>query len=246
MRDDGSYPDTLPESAVRSSPRLVVIANPTNTTGQPILHTTLRAYLDQIPDALFIIDEAYIDYASDKTVLPIALSEPRLLVLRSLSKGYGLPGLRVGMAYCCDETIITALASMRYTVCTPWSIHGAVTVLNKPDILDATVQHNLCIKSQLAELITMLPGLSLTPTVTNFLLVQLAAPLNVLALQRECDTLGLRFWWFNETPLFKQYFGTPCPYPLLRRAFRVSPVPEPALPVIRESLQAALERICSC
>lgn len=76
---------------------LVILGNPNNPTGVVIPRAELRRYLSRTPRTITIVDEAFIDYVPAESL--IARSRPRnLIVVRSLTKFYALPGVRAGYA----------------------------------------------------------------------------------------------------------------------------------------------------
>jgi len=238
----GEYPDTLPGEAVAANPDVVVVVNPTNPGGRTLSHETLARYRRQLPEALFVVDEAYADFASDASMLHHAAESDSMLVLRSLSKGYGLPGLRVGWTVSGDAALASSLEGSRFYFFTPLSIEGAVWVLHHPDYLDETLRMNLAIKKRLTALVERIPGLSAVPTMTNYVLVRMDDSLSASRLQKNCDEAGLVLWWFNETPLFRDYFGAPAKHGSLRRVFRLSPVARSELDRLDRLLTACTAR----
>ena len=94
---------------VAADTRLIFIANPNNPTGTWVDRTALETFLDSLPEHLLVVlDEAYIDYI-DQPDHPDGLQLlerfPRLIVLRTFSKIYGLAGLRVGYAVAAAQII---------------------------------------------------------------------------------------------------------------------------------------------
>ncbi|HQR51066.1 MAG TPA: histidinol-phosphate transaminase [Methylophilaceae bacterium] len=89
-------------AAVAPKTRLLFIANPNNPTGTLLDKTELHAFLGDLPrDVLVVLDEAYDEYLADdlKSDSIAWLQEfDNLIVTRTLSKAYGLAGLRVGFA----------------------------------------------------------------------------------------------------------------------------------------------------
>ncbi len=88
---------------INDKTRLVFVANPNNPTGQMVSANGLRMLIKATPKtALVVIDEAYFEYAQGQPgyapSLEFALSEDRVVLLRTFSKAYGLAGLRVGFA----------------------------------------------------------------------------------------------------------------------------------------------------
>ncbi len=95
--------------------RLVFLANPNNPTGTLLDRAELRAFLDALPeDVLCVLDEAYAEYADLEPEGPALLrgGRPRLCVLRTFSKVYGLAGLRIGYALASPE-VADALGRVR-------------------------------------------------------------------------------------------------------------------------------------
>jgi histidinol-phosphate aminotransferase len=86
-------------AAVTPQTRLVFVCNPNNPTGTAARTAELDAFLDAVPDTtLVVLDEAYREFVTDPGV-PDGLryaSRPNVVVLRTLSKAWGLAGLRVG------------------------------------------------------------------------------------------------------------------------------------------------------
>ena len=87
-------------AAVRDDTKIVFIANPNNPTGTFSPWEDVRRFLERVPPTvLVVIDEAYEEYLPDGLRSPTAgwLGRfPNLVVSRTLSKAYGLAGLRVG------------------------------------------------------------------------------------------------------------------------------------------------------
>lgn len=92
---------------------LVFLCNPNNPTGRTVVLKTFHEY----PDALFVVDESYFEFApSAKSVLECGYSN--VLVLRSLTKSCRIPGLRVGFVLGA-EALITQLSVGKM----PWSVN---------------------------------------------------------------------------------------------------------------------------
>jgi threonine-phosphate decarboxylase len=76
----------------------VLLTNPHNPTGQCLPRSELMAWLQRHPEPALVLDEAFMDYAEGESLLPAVLARPRTVVLRSLTKFYAMPALRVGYA----------------------------------------------------------------------------------------------------------------------------------------------------
>ena len=94
-------------SAAGSDTKILFLCSPNNPTGNLIRKEDLFTLLHQFPN-LVVIDEAYIDFAPDAGFLPHLHRFPNLIVLQTLSKAWGLAGVRLGMAFASPE-IVTIL-----------------------------------------------------------------------------------------------------------------------------------------
>jgi histidinol-phosphate aminotransferase len=87
-------------AAVTERTRMVIVCNPNNPTGTAVRRDELDRFLADVPsDVLIVLDEAYREFVTDDEV-PDALEtygdRPNVVVLRTMSKAWGLAGLRVG------------------------------------------------------------------------------------------------------------------------------------------------------
>ncbi len=89
-------------AAVTDRTRLVFVCTPNNPTSTVVTESELTEFLDAVPERVLVaVDEAYVEFARDVTAadgIGAALSRPNVVSLRTLSKAYGLAGLRVGYA----------------------------------------------------------------------------------------------------------------------------------------------------
>ncbi len=87
-------------AAITPRTRLVLICNPNNPTGTSVRRSELDAFLDAVPgDVMVVLDEAYREFVTDAGVPDGVVAygdRPNVVVLRTLSKAWGLAGLRVG------------------------------------------------------------------------------------------------------------------------------------------------------
>jgi histidinol-phosphate aminotransferase len=98
-RGDHEDPDALLDRARATGARLLYLANPDNPMGSHHPAAAVEAMLDNLPaGTLLVLDEAYADLAPAGTIPRIAADDPRVIRLRTFSKGHGLAGLRVGYA----------------------------------------------------------------------------------------------------------------------------------------------------
>ncbi len=89
----------------------IILANPNAPTGIALTRDEISVLLDDHPDQVVVVDEAYVDFGAE-TALPLTATRPNLLVVRSMSKSRALAGLRVGYAVG-DRSLIEALVRVK-------------------------------------------------------------------------------------------------------------------------------------
>lgn len=98
-RRDRQDLDALLDAAVREDARILYVATPDNPMGSVVTRAELDPLIARLPDGLLLcLDEAYCDTAPAADVLPIDVTNPQVLRLRTFSKAYGLAGARIGYA----------------------------------------------------------------------------------------------------------------------------------------------------
>jgi histidinol-phosphate aminotransferase len=110
--------DTLSEWIEQNSVSVFFLCNPNNPTGHYISTSQIESLVLKNPRCLFVVDFAYVDYTAD--VLPLShwVSIPNLISLFSLTKAFGIAGMRSGYAIGCDS-LIRALNLVR----PPWNMN---------------------------------------------------------------------------------------------------------------------------
>lgn len=96
---DMSYPLAAIEEALappgEATARALVIVNPNNPTGTKVPAHTIRRLLEAFPETAIVVDEAYAEFTGE-TVMGLIDEYPNLAVLRTFSKAYAMPSLRLG------------------------------------------------------------------------------------------------------------------------------------------------------
>ncbi len=93
---DFAFPTEGVLRAITPRTRIVFLNTPNNPTGQLIPRDDLVRIAQAAPDAVVLIDEAYIEFGGE-SFLPRLSAHPNVLVGRTFSKAYGLAGMRVGV-----------------------------------------------------------------------------------------------------------------------------------------------------
>jgi histidinol-phosphate aminotransferase len=90
--------------AIDAHTKLIFICSPNNPTGNSINRDDVETLLANF-DGIVVVDEAYINFSRQKTFIQELTEYSNLVVLQTLSKAWGLAGLRVGMAFASEEII---------------------------------------------------------------------------------------------------------------------------------------------
>jgi histidinol-phosphate aminotransferase len=161
-------------AAVTPRTRIVFLANPNNPTGTYMKADELRRLHAGLPSSvLLVIDAAYAEYVvrNDYTAgEDLVRAHDNVVMMRTFSKIYALAALRLGWAYC-PPAIADVLNRIRgpFNVGAASLAAGVAAVLDQASV-DAARTHNDIWLPWLAEQLTRL-GLTVTPSVGNFLLV---------------------------------------------------------------------------
>lgn len=150
--------------------KLLFVCSPNNPTANAFPYEQLITLVKQFP-GIVVVDEAYIDFSSEPSMVELIDEYPNLIVLQTLSKAYGLAGLRMGLAFA-HECIIRVFEQVKY----PYNI-GADTLALAQRLLDvditSQVQTIIAERERVAAALRELPYvIKVYPSDANFLLVK--------------------------------------------------------------------------
>jgi len=159
-------------AAVDTCTKIIFLCSPNNPTGNALKQAGILKIIQQF-NGLVLLDEAYIDFCPEKSLLADLGQYPNLVVLQTLSKAWGLAGIRLGMAFASIE-IISILNKIKY----PYNINlltqeKALEMLQSPDQKEQWVETILQQKEELGKkLLTLNLVVHLYPSDANFILVK--------------------------------------------------------------------------
>lgn len=153
----------------------VVLCHPNSPTGQACSADDVARFAKAARrrGLWLVIDEAFADYCPDRSILPQAASWPHVVVLRSMTKFYALPGLRVGYAVATQT-----LAKRLRRQLPPWSVSmmgqvAALAAVNDEAHARKSLRFMARERERFRKLLASLPGCVVTPTYANYFLVEL-------------------------------------------------------------------------
>ena len=162
--------------AIDEHTKLIFICSPNNPTGNSINRADIETLLANF-SGIVVVDEAYINFSRQKTFIQELTEYANLVVLQTLSKAWGLAGLRVGMAFASEEII-----EVMNKVKPPYNVNEASQQLALQALANID-QVNAWIKETLIQRDKLVLGLKdfdfvldIYPSDANFILVKTTDP----------------------------------------------------------------------
>lgn len=175
LKDDYSYDLDAMLKAIGGLTRIIYLANPNNPTGVMVTKSEFEEFMKEVPtDVLVVLDEAYYAYSGEYEDYPNGLDYQcsNLVVLRTMSKSYGLAGIRVGFAFGPKELI-----DYMYRVKLPFEPNilaqkAAIAALDDIEFIEQTIATNQRNLAKLKEFFNRV-GVKHTDGKANFLMIEL-------------------------------------------------------------------------
>jgi histidinol-phosphate aminotransferase len=161
------------EAAIDPFTKLIFICSPNNPTGNSIRRADVEIILNNF-EGIVVIDEAYINYSKQKSFISELTEYPNLIIMQTLSKAWGLAGLRLGMAFA-SQPIIELMNKVKY----PYNINTATQLLalEALDNIEWVNEHittTVAEREKLKNELLSLPNTEIVyPSDANFLLVKI-------------------------------------------------------------------------
>jgi histidinol-phosphate aminotransferase len=160
------------EEAIDERTKIIWICSPNNPTGNSIAYQDIEVLLNNFT-GLIVVDEAYINFAKQRTLTRDLKEYPNLVVMQTLSKAWGLAALRLGMLFSSAE-IIGWLNKIK----PPYNINQAtqelaLKALNEVDQVNEMIRQIVQMRDEVGQQLLQLPIVKkVYPSDANFLLVQ--------------------------------------------------------------------------
>ena len=159
-------------SAIDENTKAIFVCSPNNPTGNSLCRKEMESLLNRF-DGLVIVDEAYIDFSSEPSMLKDLDKYPNLIVLQTFSKAWGCAAIRLGMAFASPE-IIAIFNKIKY----PYNVNiltqqEAIKMLQHPEQIKVWVNTLLEERARVMEEFVKLPCcIRVFPTDANFFLAK--------------------------------------------------------------------------
>lgn len=161
------------ETLVDANTKLIWLCSPNNPTGNALNRVDIETVLNNF-NGIVVVDEAYINFAKQKSFIQELTDYPNLVVLQTLSKAWGLAGLRLGMAFA-SAAIIEVMDKVK----PPYNINQAtqelvVKALDEVGQVNDMIRLLVDMREALAEVFRSMPTVEkVYPSDANFLLVKI-------------------------------------------------------------------------
>ncbi|MGV3704136.1 MAG: histidinol-phosphate transaminase [Arcticibacter sp.] len=158
--------------AIDEYTKMIFVCSPNNPTGNSIIREDIETLIANF-GGLVVVDEAYINYSRQKTLIQELTEYSNLVVLQTLSKAWGLAGIRLGMAFASEEII-----EVFNKVKPPYNINEAtqelaLEALNNVDQVNEWIRETIRQREMvIAEMIEMPFVREIVPSDANFILVK--------------------------------------------------------------------------
>jgi histidinol-phosphate aminotransferase len=169
LNEDFSLPTDRLLAATDANTKLMFICSPNNPTANSFDRAEIVRLIESF-EGIVVLDEAYIDFAEQPGFLCDLDKYPNLIVLQTLSKAWGMAGLRVGLALA-DERVVELMSQVKY----PYNINVATMAIVEELLTQGIGEHiaEICSERErvAAALGTMRVVRHIYPSDANFLLV---------------------------------------------------------------------------
>ena len=171
----------------------VFICHPNSPTGRPCRPQDLHALFGaaERAGAWVVVDESFIEYCESLTCMPQLPSHTRLIILRSFTKFYGLPGLRIGYSVSSPR-----VAELLRRSLPPWSVNMVAQRAAEAALVDDR-HAGRCLayvgseRARVAMRLSSLHGMTVIPSSANFLLIELPRPFRASVITAELRRRGM-------------------------------------------------------
>ena len=226
--EDREDPESLLRAARESGSKMIYFANPDNPMGSWHLREAVEALIEGLPDGcLLILDEAYVEFAPEEALLPIDVSDPRVIRMRTFSKAHGLAGMRVGYAFGQREVIRGFEKIRNHFGMSRVSQAAAMAALSDPDWVTEVRSRVAAARDRIGRIVGA-NGLVALPSATNFVTVDCGS--DAAFAKGVLDQLGAR------DVFIRMPFAAPG-----NRCIRISAGRDADLDRLEEALPEALE-----
>ena len=179
-RDDlGFDADALATAVAETDAALTVMATPNNPTGLAMTIDEIEHVVAASP-GFVVVDEAYVEFNPEGTAAELLDRHPNLIILRTLSKAFGLAGIRIGYLMAHPAVVKELMKARLPFMVNRFAEQTALAVLQRPDLIEDRVQRMQTSISDITEALQDMEGVEVVPSQANFVIFTTPIPADTL------------------------------------------------------------------
>lgn len=151
--------------------QLVFLCNPNNPTGKLIQKASIISAAQQCPNTMFVVDESYMPFTNESESL-LKTYLHNILILRSFSKIYGIPGVRMGFMITRNHSF----ASQLKAGLSEWSVNTLAQEMGSHLLTQPQTPHDTQLKQHVISQLSQIDGISLLTSDCHFFLIDTGIP----------------------------------------------------------------------
>ena len=173
-REDLSFDtEAILEAVEEKHPALTVLTTPNNPTGLAMPLSEVEAVINASP-GFVVVDEAYVEFSDEESAFSLLGEYPNLIILRTLSKAWGLAGLRLGFMLAHPAVTKEILKARLPFMIDPIAETTALTLMRHRNLLDERARMMRASIRTLAAALEVMVGVEIIPSQSNFVLFRTA------------------------------------------------------------------------
>jgi histidinol-phosphate aminotransferase len=179
-RDDlGFDAEALAAAVAKTDAALTVLATPNNPTGLAMTLDEIERVVAASP-GFVVVDEAYVEFNTEGTAAELLDRHPNVIVLRTLSKAFGLAGIRLGYLIAHPAVVRELMKARLPFMVDRFAEQTALAVLNRSGLIEDRAQRMQASIRDLTDALQAMEGVEVVPSQANFVIFTTSLPADVL------------------------------------------------------------------
>jgi len=188
-RDDFTFDaDGLVTAVRETDARLTVLTTPNNPTGRAMTLDEIER-VATASSGIVVVDEAYVEFNSEPSAVDLIDEHPNVMVMRTLSKGFGLAGLRLGYLIARPPVVKELMKARLPFMVDRFAEQAALAVLRRPALIEERVRRMQVSITEVTEALKQMDGVKVVPSEANFVIF--TTPRSADALQEALTDRGV-------------------------------------------------------
>ena len=174
--------DAILKESKRPGVSVTVVTSPNNPTGLSMSFDVIERLCEESA-GFVVVDEAYHEFNLEKSAFELLRSYPNLIIIRTLSKAFGLAGVRLGYMMGAPAVMQEFLKARLPFMVDVFAEHVALELLKRPEIVEERVRRMKTGIHEITQALDVMPDVEVVPSQANFVLFRMSVPADVLASQ---------------------------------------------------------------